>query len=146
MYWDPTTPTHRTPTVTVLKLQQDDSLEKCLCFFLLHSSQPGPDEANTHTTSGSVFHSGCAPHSSSVPSLMLPMQCILWAQEIPSSSLGSATAQTAGTTQRHSHPASSAAKCAHSPWYSYTSRMKRSEEQMKLVQTEVFLATVCILW
>lgn len=63
-------PTHWTPTVTVLNPQQDDPLEKCLSFFLLlHSSQPGTDEANTHTTSGSVFHSSCAPHSRSVPSL-----------------------------------------------------------------------------
>lgn len=63
-------PTHWTPTVTVLNPQQDDPLEKCLSFFLLlHSSQPGTDEANTHTTSGSVFLSSCAPHSRSVPSL-----------------------------------------------------------------------------
>lgn len=144
---DPATPTHCTPTVTVLKPQQEDPLEKCLSsFLLLHSSHPGTDEANTHTTSGSVFHSSCAPHSRSVPCLTLPMQCILWAQEIPSSSLGSATAQTTSTSQRHSHPASPAAKCAHSPGHSYTSRMKRSEEQTKLIQTEVLLAVVCILW
>lgn len=39
-----------------------------------------------------------------------------------------------------------AAMCAHSPGYSYTSRRKRPEKWMKLVQAEVILAAVCILW
>lgn len=111
------------------------------------------------------FRGGCAPHV-----LRVPVPARLWAscclrRLIPVSGRGKPFGGSVrpwlctalpppalpGAERRTDNqvlltpPAVPAAVGAHSPGCPYTSRRKRPEKQMELVQAEVFLAAVCIL-